>query len=211
MRITGSKTKKSRRIGRTLYLKGARSFGPKDDFAKRPFKPGVHGNARGAGFAKVSEYGKQLLEKQALKFTYGLNERQMTNLFKKSLHAKGETGVTLLQLLERRLDNVVYRAGLANSRAQARQLVNHGQFLVNDIAVDIPSYLVDTGDTIKVKANKEKGAFWTNYKLEVPNEQVAWLSTSGHTIKILNEPLTEDLPKDFTIAFIVEYYSRRVK
>ena len=209
MRITTSKTKKSRRIGRNLFLKGARSFSAKDDFSKRPFKPGVHGSAR--GFAKNSEYSKQLSEKQALKFVYGLNERQMTNTFKKSLNAKGETGVILLQSLERRLDNVVYRAGLANSRAQARQLVNHGSFEVNGSSVNIPSYQVKTGDVIKVKASKAKNTFWTNFKLEVPNELVAWLSSSDKTIKVLNEPLNEDLPKDFNIAYIVEYYSRRVK
>jgi len=209
MRITGSKTKKSRRIGKNLFLKGARSYSQKDDFSKRPFKPGVHGSA--GGFAKTSEYGKQLAEKQALKFVYGLNERQMTNAFKKALKSQGETGVVLMQNLERRLDNVVYRAGLANSRAQARQLVSHGQFEVSGQAVNIPSLLVKTGDVIKVKASKAGSAFWTNFKLEVPNEVVAWISVSDKTITILNEPLSEDLPKDFTIAYIVEYYSRRVK
>lgn len=209
MRITTSKTKKSRRIGRNLFLKGSRSFSAKDDYTRRPFKPGVHGSAR--GFSKVSEYGKQLAEKQALKFVYGLNERQMTNAFKKSLNSKGETGVVLLQILERRLDNVVYRAGLANSRAQARQLVSHGQFEVNGETVTIPSFQVATGDEIKVKANKSSSAFWTNFKLEVPNEEVAWLAKSGNTIKVINEPLSEDLPKDFNIPYIVEYYSRRVK
>jgi small subunit ribosomal protein S4 len=209
MRITTSKTKKSRRIGRNLFLKGARSFSAKDDFSKRPFKPGVHGNAR--GFAKNSEYSKQLTEKQALKFVYGLNERQMTNVFKKALNAKGDTGVILMQSLEKRLDNVVYRAGMSNSRAQARQLVSHGSFEVNGTKVDIPSFLVKTGDVITLKPAKAKNTFWTNFKLEVPNEIVAWISHSNQTIKVLNEPLSEDLPKDFNIAYIVEYYSRRVK
>lgn len=209
MRITTSKTKKSRRIGRNLFLKGSRSFSAKDDYTKRPFKPGVHGSAR--GFSKTSEYGKQLAEKQAIKFVYGLNERQMTNVFKKALRKQGETGVILLQTLEKRLDNVVYRAGLANSRAQARQLVSHGQFEVNGQTVTVPSFQVATGDEIKVKGTKANSAFWTNFKLEIPNEEVSWLAKSGTTIKVLNEPLAEDLPKDFNIPYIVEYYSRRVK
>jgi small subunit ribosomal protein S4 len=209
MRIITSKTKKSRRIGKNLFLKGARSYSAKDDFSKRPFKPGVHGNAR--GFAKNSEYSKQLAEKQALKFVYGLNESQMTNQFKKALKSKGETGVVLLQNLERRIDNVVYRAGLANSRAQARQLVNHGSFMVDGKSVTIPSYLVTTGEVITIKPKKAGNKFWTNFKLEVPNEAVAWMLMSNQTIKVLNEPLSEDLPKDFNIAYIVEYYSRRVK
>lgn len=210
MRITTSKTKKSRRIGKNLFLKGARSFSAKDDYSKRPFKPGVHGNARGS-FGKTSEYSKQLTEKQSLKFVYGLNEKQMTNAFKKALNTKGETGITLIQNLERRLDNVVYRAGLANSRAQARQLVNHGHFMVNGKSVDIPSYQTKTGEEITIKPSKAKSAFWTNFKLEVPNEEVAWLAKSNNTIRVLNEPLAEDLPKDFNIAYIVEYFSRRVK
>lgn len=210
MRITGSKTKKSRRIGRNLYLKGARSYSPKDDFTKRSYKPGVHGKPNGFP-PKLSEYAKQLAEKQAIKFVYGLNERQMSNVFKKALQSKDETGVTLLQNLERRLDNVVYRAGLANSRSQARQLVGHGQFEINGTPVNIPSFLVSSGDVVTIKKTKQASPFWSAFSLGVPNEEVAWISKNDKTIKVLNTPLNEDLPKEFNIPYIVEYYSRRVK
>jgi small subunit ribosomal protein S4 len=203
----GPKTRLSKRVGRQLFLKGARSFGAKDDFTKRPYRSGVHGK----GFSKTSEYSLQLTEKQAVRFTYGLTDKQLKNVFTLALHSKGETGVLLLTLLERRLDNVVYRAGLANSRSQARQLVNHGHFTLNGIRADIPSMLVKTGDVVTVKANKLKSAFWTNFKLEVPNEVLSWMSKKDFDIKILNEPLADDLPKDFKIPYVVEYFARRVK
>ena len=207
-RFIGSKTQLSKRVGRNLFLKGARSFSAKDDYSKKPQKPGVHGG--GKSFAKISEYSKQLTEKQALRFTYGLTEKQLANTFKRAFKAKDETGYGLFSLLERRLDNVVYRAGLANSRAQARQLVNHGHFLLNGIRASIPSMLVSAADKIEVKPAKAKNAFWTNFQLEVPNEQSAWLSKKDRTINVINEPTADDLPKEFNPGYIIEYYSRRV-
>ena len=209
-RYTAGKTKLSKRIGRNLFLKGARSFSPKDDFSKKPYKSGEHGAGKGK-FSKVSEFGKQLLEKQAIKFTYGVLEKQMTNLFKKANKASSDTGKTVLGYLERRLDNVVYRAGLSNSRSQGRQLVNHGHFLVNGVKVDIPSFMVSAGDIITVKESKLKSPFWTNFKLEIPNESPAWLDcTKSKQIRVVNLPLETDLPQDFKIAPVVEYYSRKV-
>lgn len=208
-RTIGPKAKLSRRLKRNLFLKGARSFSGKDDYAKRPFKPGVHGNAK--GFAKISGYGQQLLEKQALRYTYGLTEKQLSKVFKQAMRSKDETGFALLSLLERRLDNVVYRAGLANSRNQARQLVNHGHFNINGVRADIPSITVEAGDVIEIKENKGKKPFWTNFKLEIPKENPAWLSTSNKKIKVINEPLVEDLPKEFNIGYIIEFYARKVK
>ncbi len=210
-RYLKSKTKLSKRVGRNLFLKGARSFSAKDDYSKRPYKAGMHGKNLQKG--RISEYGKQLLEKQAIRFTYGLMERQLANMFKKAFAKRGDTGKIVLNQLERRLDNVVYKAGFANSRAQARQLVNHGHFTVNNVPVNIPSFVVKTGDVIRVKENKQKKNFWKNFQLEVPQETVAWISSnlSKKEFKIVNEPLDEDLPKDFNIQSVVEYYSRKVR
>ena len=209
-RYTGSKTKLSKRVGKNLFLKGARSFSAKDDYARRPQKPGVHGVSKRP--AKLSEYGKQLKEKQTLRYTYGLMEKQLANVFKKAFKSKGDTGVTAMTMLERRLDNVVYKAGLSNSLAQARQLVAHGHFQVNDHKCDIPSAMVEQGDVIAVRSGKEaKSAFWTNFNLQVPLTVPAWLDASKkNTIKVINLPLADDLPASINISSIVEYYSRKV-
>jgi small subunit ribosomal protein S4 len=207
-RYTGSKTKLSKRVGRNLFLKGARSYSAKDDYA-RSLTKSVRG--KGKRPSRVSEYGKQLLEKQALRFTYGVMEKQMGNIFKKAFSQTGDTGKIALTTLERRLDNVVFKAGMANSRSQARQLVNHGHFSVNGVPTDIPSYTVKVGDEVTIKGNKVKKAFWENFKLEVPNDVPAWLDTSKkRVIKVINLPLETDLPQDFRIESIVEYYSRKV-
>jgi len=210
-RYTNSKTKLSRRVGKNLFLKGARSFSAKDDYTKKPMRMSKKGNGRPARM-KVSEYGKQLQEKQAIRYTYGLQERQFANLFKRAFRTKGDTGKIVLSLLERRLDNVIYRAGLANSRAQARQLVNHGQFVINGAKVNIPSYNVQIGDVITVKPSKKASNFWSNFQLLVPNESPNWIDTSKTLeAKIINLPLDSDLPQDFAIAPVVEYYSRKVR
>lgn len=201
--------KLSRRVGRNLFLKGARSFSAKDDYSKRPFKASKSPNSRPSNSS--SEYSKQLLEKQAIKYTYGVLEKQLINLFKKAFRQEGDTGAIALTMLERRLDNVVYRAGLANSRSQARQLVNHGHFLVNGKKVNIPSYQINNTDIIEVKPNKAAKTFWINFQLEVPNETPSWLDSSNkQKIKILNLPIKEDLPQDFNIGSVVEYYSNKV-
>ncbi len=209
-RYTGSKTKLSKRIGKNLFTKGARSFSPKDDYTKRPYKAGDHGpNSR---FSRMSEFGRQLLEKQTIRFTYGVSEKQLGNLFKKAFKQQGDTAKIVISLLERRLDNVVYKSGLANSRSQSRQLVNHGHFLVNGQMVNIPSFVVKDGDVIIVKQNKLKSAFWTNFKLEVPNTIPSWIDASkDKTIKIIHSPLDEDMPSEFQVGAVVEYYSRKVR
>lgn len=208
-RYTGSKTKLSKKVGRNLFLKGARSFSAKDDYAKRPYRAGQHGNARKSG--KTSQYSKQLTEKQALRFNYGLSEKQLSNVFKAAFVAEEETANFVLDRLERRLDNVVYRAGLANSRSQARQLVNHGHFTLNGKKANIPSMIVSAGDVVTVKENKVKKAFWTNFQLEVPTEAVSWLEKKDKTIKVISSPTSEDLPKEFKVEYLVEYYSRKVR
>jgi small subunit ribosomal protein S4 len=207
-RYLKGKTKLSKRVKRNLFLKGARSFSAKDDFSKRPQRSGVHGKK----FAKkLSNYGTQLLEKQAIRFTYGITERQLGNLFKKAFAKKGDTGLYVISNLERRLDNVVYKGGLANSRSQSRQLVSHGHFLVNGQKVNIPSYIVKAEDIISVKPNKLENAFWTNFKLEVPKDKAPWINAvKANTLQVINLPLDADLPQDFNLSAVVEYYSRKV-
>jgi small subunit ribosomal protein S4 len=143
-RYTGPVCRLCRREGQKLFLKAEKCYTDKCPVKKRPYPPGQHGQAR----RKLSEYGIQLREKQKARPFYGLTETQFRNLVAKAQRAKGVTGERLLQLLERRLDNVVYRAGLGGSRPEARQLVRHGHFLVNGRKVDIPSYLVRAGDRI---------------------------------------------------------------
>jgi small subunit ribosomal protein S4 len=207
-RYIGPKTKLSKRVGRNLFLKGARSYSAKDDYTKKPQRPGVHGAKR---VRKTSEYSKQLQEKQILKFSYGIQEKQLANIFKKAFKRKEDTSSAVLSNLESRLDNVVFRSGLANSRAQARQLVAHGHFTVNGVKVNIPSYCVVAGELVCIKENKLKNPFWTSFKLEVPNQVPTWLDASTkNQVKVLNSPLETDLPKDFKMPYIVEYYSRKV-
>lgn len=210
-RYLDSRTKLSKRVGKNLFLKGARSFSAKDDFTKKPYKAGEHGGPKNKRPARVSEYGKQLLEKQALRYTYGLMEKQLSNIFKKAFKTKGDTGIIAMQLLERRLDNVVFKSGMANSLAQARQLVAHGHFDINDHKCDIPSAIVSANDVITIRAIKLKSAFWSTFSLQVPNTVPAWLDTSKkNTSKVINLPLVEDLPQNINISSIVEYYSRTV-
>lgn len=210
-RYLGSRTKLSKRVGRNLFLKGVRNYSAKDDYTKRPQKPGVHGSKRGGKQSSLSEYGKQLLEKQILRYTYGLMEKQLSNVFKKSFKIKGDTGKIALGLLERRLDNVLYRAGMSNSRSQARQLVTHGHLLVNGVPTNIPSFLVKVGDEITIKPNKLKAPFWTDFVLQVPNVVPTWLDTTKkHFVKVISLPIDDDLPQDIKTATIVEFYSRKV-
>ena len=140
-RYTGAQYKKSRHLGFSTLENGK-------ELAKRPYAPGIHGQDRRR---KLSEYGVQLQEKQKVRFMYGLNEKQFAKTFKRATKMAGITGENLLQLLETRLDNVVYRMGMATTRRAARQVVNHGHITVNGIKVDIPSYTVKPGDVIAVK------------------------------------------------------------
>src|SRR5271157_3635019 len=147
-RYTDASCRLCRREKQKLFLKGTKCFTEKCPVERRAFPPGQHGQSRRT---KISEYGVQLREKQKVRRMYGLQEKQFRNTFERALKQTGRTGETLVKLLERRLDNVVYRLGLAPSRKAARQLVNHGHFLVNNHAVDIPSYLLKAGDSIQVR------------------------------------------------------------
>ena len=146
-RYRGPREKLERRLGVDLGLKGERRLAGKSALEKRPYAPGQHGQRR----TKISEYGLQLREKQKAKFMYGVSEKQFRSLFKEANRREGNTGALLVQLLEQRLDNVVYRMGFATTRAFARQLVNHGHILVDGRRVDIPSYRVKAGQKIEIR------------------------------------------------------------
>ena len=147
-RYTGPKEKLERRIGTKLFLKGERSLSPKSAMVRKPYPPGMHGKAK---FKKLSEYGLQLQSKQKIKYIYRLLEKQFKFYVKEAMKSKKETTALLVKNLEQRLDNAVYRMGLAQSRDQARQLVNHGHILVNNVKTDITSCRVKTGDKISIR------------------------------------------------------------
>ncbi len=198
-----------RREGGKLFLKGDRCFKPSCAIEKRGTNPpGQHGAARRK---MLAGYGQQLREKQKVKRIYFILEKQFRNYFEKALRQKGVTGENLLFMLERRLDNVVYRSGFSTSRRQARQLVNHGHIFVNDRKVDIPSFQVKVGDILTVKDNSQKnphveGAWGTAVGRGRPN----WISTGGEdfSISISALPKREDIDQNINEQLIVELYSK---
>jgi small subunit ribosomal protein S4 len=196
-----------RREGEKLFLKGTRCLSEKCSFEKRAYAPGQHGqNLR----RKVSEYGHQLREKQKVRRVYGILERQFHNYFEKAEQKKGITGENLLQLLECRLDNIVYRLGFAPSRKSARQLVRHRHFRVNDRIVDIPSFNVRVNDVIRVK-DKSKSLDIIHMALkESRGEELAWLrlNKAGLEGELLEVPKREDIPIPAQEQLIVELYSK---
>jgi len=170
----------------------------------------MHGR-RGQFRRKVNEYGMQLREKQKVRRMYGIMERQFRRYFRSALKAKGMTGATLLQTLERRLDNVVYRMGFATSRAQARQLISHGHFEVNGRKTDVPSLLVKPGDVIAVRENSQKTTYFQNLIEELGRVTAPeWISVDPEGLRgrILALPTREDIQVPVTEQLIVEYYSR---
>lgn len=190
-----------------LYLKGDRCYSDKCSVVKHNYPPGQHGQAR----QKFSEYGQQLREKQKAKRIYGVLERQFRRYFKEADRRKGVTGETLLQLLESRLDNVVYRLGLSRSRAEARQLVNHGHFEVNGHKVNIPSYLVRPGDNISVREGSKKlPAFKYIAEAGDGRSVIDWLVVDLEKLegKVLRSPRREEIDVPLTEHLIVELYSR---
>ena len=198
-RYTGSAYKKSRRVGFSTLENGK-------DLAKRPYRPGQHGQDRKA---KPSNYSEQLNEKQKVKFTYGLTEKQFHQLFLKAGKLEGIHGENFLKLLESRLDNVAYRMGLSKTRRGARQVVNHGHLLVNGKKVNIPSYLVQPGDVISVKeASKEHKAI--KESLEAINSTVAYVNFDKAKMEgtFIRYPERSELSAEINEPLIVEYYSR---
>jgi len=192
--------RKCRREGVKLFLKGERCFSAKCPISKRPYAPGQHGPT---SFVKLSEYGKQLREKQKAKRVYGLSETQLKNYYLKSGKKGGDTSENLIQFLEMRLDSIIYRVGLCSSRSGARQLVNHGFSKINNTRADIPSIITRVGDNITIK----KGAkIQDSEKSSLPS----WLSFDSKkmAIEIKKIPAKEEIDLPFDINLIIEFYSR---
>ena len=198
-----------RREGQKLFLKGLRCFTEKCAIEKRNFVPGQHGQSRRA---KVVGYGLQLREKQKVKRTYGLLERQFRNYFEKAVRMKGPSGENLIIMLERRLDNAVWRAGLASSRSQARQLVLHGHVRVNGRKVNIPSYLVKVGDEVTIKDKMHQNAMIMDARNVAQSQNtVPWLEQDREHFraKVVALPKREDVQTPaFNEQLIVELYSK---
>jgi small subunit ribosomal protein S4 len=189
-----------------LFLKGERCYSEKCAIEKRNFPPGQHGKTRKQ---KLAGYGVQLREKQKVKRIYGVLEDQFRRYFEAADRTRGITGETLLQLLERRFDNVVYRLGLATSRPQARQLVRHGHFLVNGKKVDIPSYSLRAGDVVTIKPTSTKSATIAHAIEEVKGRGIpGWLTFDGETGKIMSLPTREQINLPVQEQLIVELYSK---
>jgi len=207
-RYRDSVCKLCRREGTKLFLKGERCFTDKCAYERRGYAPGEHGRGRRM---KETDYGMQLREKQKARRMYGVGERQFRGYFRKADRMKGVTGEVLLQMLERRLDNVVYRMGFAPSRAAARQLVRHRHFVVNDRVVDIPSYLLKAGDTIKVRDKSRSLAVIQN-ALEARGraEAPSWIEVDpqGMTGRFLHIPEREEMQIPVQESLIVELYSK---
>ena len=206
-RYKDSVCKQCRREGQKLFLKGDRCFSDKCAIDRKGYPPGQHSQAR----RKVSEYGLRLREKQKARSFYGVLEKQFRNYFKKADKQKGVTGETLLILLERRLDNVVYRLGLANSRPESRQLVRHGHFAVNGRKVDIPSYQVNVGDEVEVLEKSKKSSKIKEIveAAEHKNPPV-WMELNVESLKgrVMALPSREEIDAPVQEHLIVELYSR---
>jgi len=211
-RYIGPVCRLCRREGRKLFLKGEKCFTAKCPFERRPYPPGQHGRMARLRRGRESDYARQLRAKQQAKRIYGVGERQFRRYFDMAVQRRGLTGLVLLQLLESRLDNVVYRLGFADSRAQARQLVRHGHFDVNGRKTDIPSYLVSPGDVVSVRTSSRSKTYFKE-RTQVMQGNVsapAWLSLNLAEMSgsVVGEPSREDVEIPLNEQLIVEYYSR---
>lgn len=206
-RYTGPACKLCRREGKKLFLKGDRCYTGKCALERRSYAPGQHGQNR----KKTSEYGLQLRAKQSARRYYGISEGQFHKYFLMAERKEGVTGTNLLQLCESRLDNIVYTAGFASSRAQARQLVNHAHFTVNGSKVDIPSYLVKPGDVIAVKdTSKSTDEFKNLVEANAARPTSKWLEVNADamTAKVVALPEREEIATPVEEHLIVEFYSK---
>ena len=206
-RYRGPVEKIERRLDADLGIKGERRLSGKSALEKRPFAPGQHGQRR----AKISEYGLQLREKQKAKFMYGVSEKQFRKYFKEAARVEGNTGANLITLLERRLDNVVYRMGFATTRANARQFTTHGHVLVDGKKVDIPSFMVKTGQKIEIK-EKSKSNPQVVRALELTNQtgMVDWVNVDKEKVFgiFTRVPAREEVVIPVEERLIVELYSK---
>ena len=206
-RYTGSVCRLCRREGGKLFLKGTRCYTKKCSFERRPTPPGQHGVRR----RKMGEYGIQLREKQKVRRVYGVLERQFRNYFNEAETHVGVTGEALLQSLETRLDNVVFRLGFASSRAQARQLVTHGHFAVNGVPTNVASYKMRTGDRVEVReSHRSREAFKVIRETLKSHTAPDWLSLDAAKLagSVASLPRRDQMPLDLSEQLVVEYYSR---
>lgn len=199
-RYTGPKTRIARKFKEPIY-------GPDKYFEKKNYPPGMHGVSKRK--RKTSEYGIQLQEKQKAKYTYGILERQFANIFHKASHKKGITGENLLQLIEARLDNVVYRLGIAPSRCSARQLITHRHIIVNGKVINVPSFTLKVGDLVGVREKSKSLEVITN-SLASRSSQHAWLEWDANLLtgKVASYPERDQIPENIREQLIVELYSK---
>jgi small subunit ribosomal protein S4 len=206
-RYTDAVCRICRREGLKLFLKGSRCYTKKCAFERRSTPPGMNTTRR----RKVSEYGLQLREKQKVRKSYSVLERQFRNYFEKAEQHKGMTGENLLRLLEMRLDNVVYRMGFARSRAEARQLVSHGHFAVNGRPTNVPSFSTKLSDRIEVRESRRNREYFKTVAETIKSAQTPeWVSVDAAKLSgtVLSEPVREQMPLEFNEQLVVEYYSR---
>lgn len=206
-RYTGALCRLCRRAGEKLFLKGNRCYTEKCAIERRKYPPGQHGQRRG----KLSDYGIQLMEKQKVRRVYGLAERQFRRYFHNAVKRKGVTGEVLLQSLECRLDNVAHKMGFADNRRQARQFVCHGHFLVNGRPVNIPSYIVKTGDTIELKETSRGIASIQESLAKVEHRGLpVWIELDAARFvgRVQHIPAREEIPLQVQEQMVVEFYSK---
>lgn len=200
-----TREKKERSVGTKLFLKAHRCNSPKCVAIRRPQRPGLHGKA----YKSLSEFGQQLKEKQKIRFTYGLREAQMRRVVGDATKNPGITGPLIISMLERRLDNVVYRLGFAPSRSVGRQMVGHGHILVNAKRVTAPSYRVRTGETITIRPQSKESVLFKELSATLKKyETPVWLSVDADKLegKVLSDPKDFDVP--FDVNLVVDYYSK---
>jgi small subunit ribosomal protein S4 len=210
-RYIGPVCKLCRREGEKLFLKGARCYSPKCAIERRDYPPGQHGRTSQWSRSRESDYGKQLRAKQKARRTYGILEKQFRRYYREALSTPGLTGENLLQLLETRLDNIIYRMGYASSRNQARQLVSHGHFLVNGRRTNVPSYHIKPGDRIELRAGSRDNVYFKDLAVEAGERNIpAWIKRDLNTLSGEISRLPERAEIDATLneQLVVEYYSR---
>lgn len=210
-RYTGPVCRLCRREGEKLFLKGSRCLTPKCAIERRGYAPGQHGKETQFRRGRASDYLLQLREKQKARRIYGVLERQFSRYFERASRQSGLTGYNLLVTLERRLDNVVYRLGIADSRAQARQLVQHGHIMLNNRKTNIPSALVSRGDVVSVRPESQRRTYFKDRRQNIDDRRVpGWLKLDGTNLsgRVMSMPAREDIDISLNEQLIVEYYSR---
>lgn len=205
--MKGFKEKRERSLGEHLHLKATRCASPKCALVRRPYRPGVHGKGKHLG--TLSDFGRQLIEKQKVKAIYAISERNLRQLFKKAVQLRGSTAEAILDLLERRLDNVLYRMGIAASRSVARQLVVHGHIAVNGNRVKSPGFLVRTGDVVSIRRESRRYSFIRTIKEAAKTHEVPhWLSFDPENLEGRVISTSSDTNPPFELSYVVESFSK---